>query len=535
MRPTSTLGIWLFLGVLWLSSLPLRPLFDPDEGRYAEIPREMVASGDWLTPHLNGLKYFEKPPLQYWATAAAYEIFGVHEWSARLWATLLAFLCVPMVYLFAARIGFTREAALVGAGLLAVNPYFALMGQLNLLDQGLTFFLCLAVFAFALAQRAQNAPATTRNYMLVTWAALGLAVLSKGIVAPVLTGGTLVLYMVICRDASPLKRLHLLAGLPLFLLITVPWFWLVQQRNPEFAQFFFVHEHFQRFVNHGKEHAEAWWYFVPILLISLLPVIWNVRRWRLEPAPVPRGFQVERFLLVWCAVVLVFFSLSSSKLASYIMPMMPPLAVLLARVTAAQASAFRRAKFTAMIFVVLGAIAFVVISRKQSGVLPSGTLGWALSACGLYGLALFYLKGVSDSDLEKRWVTLAATSIAAFQCLSMSYAASYPGRSGATLAAQLRPRLAPDTHLYAVNQYRHSLSWYLGREFRIYEYSGELAFGMQHADHAGPWDRAQFLAHWQAETRAMAVIASDVYPELQAAGLPGTIVARDARSIVVSR
>src|SRR5436190_24228463 len=127
-------GLWILLGVLWLANLPLRPLFDPDEGRYAEIPREMAASGDWTTPTLNGLKYFEKPPLQYWATAGLYTMFGVHDWTARLWASSLAFLCIPMVFVFARRITHARDTALIAAALLAINPYFALTGQLNLLD-----------------------------------------------------------------------------------------------------------------------------------------------------------------------------------------------------------------------------------------------------------------------------------------------------------------------------------------------------------------------------------------------------------------
>jgi 4-amino-4-deoxy-L-arabinose transferase-like glycosyltransferase len=534
MRSTSTLGIWLFLGVLWLASLPLRPLFDPDEGRYAEIPREMVVAGEWVTPHLNGLKYFEKPPLQYWTTAAAYEAFGVHDWSARLWATLLAFLCVPMVYLFASRIGMARDTALVAAALLAVNPYFVLLGQINLLDQGLTFFLCLAVFAFVLAQRAANSAATIRNWMLLTWAAVALAVLSKGIVALVLTGGTLALYMLICRDISPLRRLHVLVGLPLFLAITVPWFWLVQQRNPEFAQYFFIHEHFQRFINHGKEHAEAWWYFVPILLLSQLPWLWNARRWRLEPAPQPRVFHTERFLLVWCAVVFVFFSLSSSKLASYIMPMMPALAVLLARATVTQGNAFKRALITSMTLMAVAALTFVVVGWKQTAVVSAGALGWALGALAVCGMSLFYLKGVADADVKKRWLTLAATSIAGFQCLSLCYTGAFPYRSGAELATVMRPHIDADTELFFVGQYRHSLGWYLQRPFHMYDYAGELAFGMEHG---GAWygNRAQFLERWRAETKGLAVFSLDAYEDLQATGMPGRIVARDARSIVVSR
>jgi len=302
MRRPTTLGLWMFLGILWLANLPIRPLFDPDEGRYAEIPREMVASGDWVTPRLNGLRYFEKPPLQYWATAALYMVFGVHEWTARLWSASLAFLCIPMVFAFARRIGYSPETAVIAAALLAVNPYFALMGQLNLLDQGFTFFLSAAVFSFVIAQRESLEPRRSRTWMLLTWTSLALAILSKGIVTLVLAGATLGLYMIVTRDASRLRRLNLALGIPLMLLIAVPWFWAVQSRNPDFLQFFFVHEHLQRYFTTVHERVQPFWFFFPIVLLALLPLIGNWRSWRLadiESAKAPGEFRAEIFLLLW--------------------------------------------------------------------------------------------------------------------------------------------------------------------------------------------------------------------------------------------
>jgi 4-amino-4-deoxy-L-arabinose transferase-like glycosyltransferase len=371
--------------------------------------------------------------------------------------------------------------------------------------------------------------------MLVTWISLALAVLSKGIVAPVLTGGTLVLYMLISRDASPLRRMQFVLGVPLFLAITVPWFLLVQARNPEFAQFFFIHEHFQRFVNNGTEHIEAWWYFLVIVLIALLPVIWNARHWRPAPANVAGEFRVERFLFIWCAVVLVFFSMSSSKLASYVMPLMPAAAVLLARVTAAQATAYRRALITLLIVLVIAAIGIVASGRK-AGSLPTTALVWAGAVPVLCAALLLYQWKGGSSELGRRWITLGAAGIASIQCLSLCYAAVYPGRSTHKVVDEIAGLITPDTHLYGVAQYRQSLGWYLRREIELYNYHGELAFGMQHAGPgAWPRDRGQFLVLWRQESKAIAFIDKDIYPDLHANGMPGRIVASDARSIVVSR
>jgi len=261
---------WIVLAAAWFATTPLRPMLDPDEGRYAEIPREMLASGDWITPRFDGLKYFEKPPLQYWATAAVYAGAGQSEWSSRLWSVGLAFGCLALTFAWT-RALFGGGAALAALTALAVSPYFLIVGHLNLLDAGLTFFLTAAVLSFTRAQTAVPGSSAERNWMLTAWAAAALAVLSKGIVVGVLTGSALIVYTLIARDVRPWRRLHVAAGLPLFIVLTCPWFIAVSMRNPGFASFFFVHEHFTRFLTTVHQRVEPWWYFLPLLLLGVLP------------------------------------------------------------------------------------------------------------------------------------------------------------------------------------------------------------------------------------------------------------------------
>ncbi len=312
----------------WFGSLDYRKLIKPDEGRYAELAREMAVSGDWLTPRLNGIKYFEKPPLQYWATAAAYKAFGANEWTARLWAGLTGFLGILLAG-FAGRRLFGPQAGVLAAATLASSLLYLAMGHMNTLDMGLGFFLELAVFGFLLAQ---TSPDSGRRWMLIAWTGLALAVLSKGIVALVLTGGTLVLYSLLTRDVSPWRKFEFARGLPLFLLIVAPWFVAVSLANPEFPRFFFIHEHFERFLTSVHRRYQPAWYFVPIFLLGALP--WTTlalqsaaQAWSRRTATT---FQPRRFLLLWCLVVFTFFSVSSSKLPSYILPLFPALALLLA-------------------------------------------------------------------------------------------------------------------------------------------------------------------------------------------------------------
>src|SRR5712691_3837058 len=350
LRMTSRLGLWLLLAVFtagWFCNLGYRHLFKPDEGRYAEIPREMAASGDWLTPRLNGFKYFEKPALQYWATAAAFGAFGQNEWAARLWPGLAGFFGVLLVFWTGNRL-FGPPIGLYGALVAASSAMYVLIGHFLSLDMALAFFMSASVFAIALAQRDESGDDERRRWMLLAWAAAALAVLSKGLVGIVLPAGAVVLYVLIERDRERWARLHLLPGGLLFLAITAPWFVAVSLANPEFFRFFFIHEHVERFLTREHDRYEPAWYFVPVLLlgivpwiVSLFPALWSA--WARSPGA---RFQPRRFLFLWCAVVFAFFSASSSKLGSYILPMFPALALLVghylvtagARIAVAQAA-----------------------------------------------------------------------------------------------------------------------------------------------------------------------------------------------------
>ncbi|MCB1964850.1 MAG: glycosyltransferase family 39 protein, partial [Candidatus Accumulibacter sp.] len=233
------------LAAVWFGTLDQRALVRPDEGRYAEIPREMVASGDWVTPRVNDFKYFEKPALQYWATAAGYTAFGESEWTARLWPALTGFLSVLLAWWTGRRL-WGPAAGHLAAAILGSSLLFVVLGHLITLDMGLSFFLQVAWTAFLFAQ--QDERSVSRRWMLLAWGAAALAVLSKGLVALVLIGAALVGYTLINRDLSPWRRLAPLSGLALFLLIAAPWFIAVSLANPEFPRFFFIHEHFERFL-----------------------------------------------------------------------------------------------------------------------------------------------------------------------------------------------------------------------------------------------------------------------------------------------
>ena len=530
--------LWLLLALAWGASLQVRPMLDPDEGRYAEIPREMLASGDWVTPRFNDLKYFEKPPLQYWATAAIYAVFGLDEWSSRLWSVGLAFACLALVFAWTGRL-FGPDSALGALTALGVSPYFLVVGHLNLLDGAFTFWLTAAVLAFTLAQGTPPRSSTERNWMLAAWVLAALAVLSKGIVVLVLAGGTLILYTLLQRDLITWRRLHALPGLALFLLITAPWFVAVSLRNPSFPGFFFVHEHFARFLTTVHQRVEPWWFFLPLLLAAVMPWLAPLARgargaWE-EGAPgAPAGpFRPRRFLLLYATLTLVFFSVSGSKLAPYILPMVPVLAALAGAATRDPERLARHAARVGAGFVLLVAAGLLVYSARRNSFVPREALTWAFAASLVSLAALAARPLLRGRRLPTVVVTVAAASLA-WQFLLCEYTVIPPSRSARNLVDAVRPFIDTHTALYSVGQYRETISPYLGRTLQLAGYEGELRFGLDE-EPARRLSTAQFAARWSAGGPAVAFFDPGVWDTWRRRGLPGRVIAADNYTVAVSR
>ena len=523
-------SVWVILALAWFATLAWRPLLEPDESRYAEIPREMVQSGDWATPRLNGLKYFEKPPLQYWATAAAYSLFGTQEWTARLWSCALAFLCIPLAYAFARYLYGNGPEAITAATVLAVNPYFAIIGQLNVLDSGFCFFMVASLFSLTRARTCEPQSRRELGWMAVASASLALAVLSKGIAALVLIGGALAVHMLLTRDLRHWRRWHLPVTIPLFLAITVPWFIVVSRRNPEFLQFFFIHEHFQRFLTDEADREGPWWFFIPWLLFALLPwlvPLWGARgplRWR---RPTDDVGIARAMLWSWCGFVMFFFSISHSKLPTYILPMMPALAVLLAPCLVKRAASVSIAAWTAGGLLVLAAIGLVIGARHKVGEIPAALLVWSVVGAGV-GIA-------AALGARKSWIAAALGCVLGFQALMMAYSNFPPVRNSKSLVAVARPSIGPDTQLFSVNQYRQGVAPYLGRTLRMVMFRGELAFGIEQEGAGFIPTLEQFIEQWRVATDAVAFVDPATFRDLRAREVPMRLVVQDGRSVVVAR
>jgi 4-amino-4-deoxy-L-arabinose transferase-like glycosyltransferase len=316
--------------VLYLGRLGGFPLQDPDEGRYAEIPREMVESGDWLTPRLNYVKYYEKPPLFYWLVAAAFTAFGTEEWAGRLIPALAGLATIAMTFALG-RAALGSRAAWISAAVLATSPLFFGLSQAMLIDMALTACTTATLAAFWFAHRAADA-AAKRRWVLVVAASAGLGVLSKGLVAIVLPGAIAIAALLLWRDLATFRALVGWRPIALFLAIAAPWFVLVARAHPEFPYFIFVREHFERFAAEVG-HPEGPLYYFPVLLLGPLPwSLWAIalacsRAGRAAFGRIPG--EPRSFLAIWAAFIVVFFTAASSKLAPYVLPAFPALALLM--------------------------------------------------------------------------------------------------------------------------------------------------------------------------------------------------------------
>ena len=518
--------------VLWFGSLGYRKLIKSDEGRYAEIAREMAVTGDWVTPRLNGIKYFEKPPLQYWATAAAYMLFGQHEWTARLWSALTGLLGIALTW-WAGRRLFGPLAGAYAAIVLASSLMYVVLGHLNTLDMGLNLFLFTALIAFLRAQRDQATPRENALWMYAAWAAAGGAVLSKGIVGVLIPVATLLLYSLIQRDWRPWRRLHPIAGLPLFLVIAVPWFVVVSMRNPEFAWFFFVHEHWLRYTTTIHHRIEPWYYFIPVLAAGALPwtlvmleAVW--RAWK--PEPVAR-FQVRRFLVIWCAFVFVFFSISGSKMPSYLLPLLPAAALLMGwRLTSMRGTTLA---WQIAPLILLAALAIVALQFvKTSGTTPVEVIEaykrWLAAAAVLsIGTASYATWVARRGNVTRAVVVIGLSGLVSAQLIISGHESVSPSMSAYRTAQEVKPYLKPGVPFYSVSTYDQTLDFYLGRTVTLVQYRDEMDYGLQQEPQLAIATIDEWKRIWKQQPYALALVEKGLYRQLESEGFPMRLIAND--------
>jgi 4-amino-4-deoxy-L-arabinose transferase-like glycosyltransferase len=546
-RRILSVAVFLFVAGAWFGSLELRGLFVPDEGRYAEIPREMLATGDWITPRLNDLKYFEKPPLQYWMTAFSFRLFGEDEWTARLPAAMAGFFAMLMVGYTGYRLWGVRTGALAAAMLVGSWAYF-LASQYLTLDMTLSACLTFALCSFLLAQ-SEKRVAHRNAWMVTAWLAAALAVLSKGLIGVVLPAMTLLAYVVLRRETVLFRRLNPIVGGALFLLVALPWFVAVQLRNPEFFQFFFIHEHFQRFAESGHNRPGPWWYYVPIMIVGLMPwtpaLVKEGLNWCKEHRHRSGGFSAELFCVLWAGVIVIFFSVARSKLPAYILPALPAIALVFANRIQTRGPNSLKWSAWGMLVVGIGLIGLIVLLPRFRKFALLGddavsNIPWLYCAA-----SVLIVSGVGTiwALRSKRHLTaimlLVASTIGSWNVVFGFLHAADANFSSERLIESLSGHRKPyhsNIPFYSLSQFDPSVPFYLGRTLTLVNTRGELSPGIDAEPYKFIPTMEQFEKIWLAqEGQAYAIMQPETLVYLRQRGLPTVELQSDGHLVVIGR
>jgi 4-amino-4-deoxy-L-arabinose transferase-like glycosyltransferase len=536
-RRKDLLFLTVLFGIAFFLLLGHFALIEPDEGRYAEIPREMLERGDFITPVLNYVKYFEKPVLLYWLNAISFFVFGQNEFAARFPSALAGLLTVLLTY-HTGRTLFGRREGMMAALILGSSVGFLVQGRYNIIDMTLTFCMTATLACFIMAVQAEVRWQGRYYYLMYFFAAL--TVLAKGLIGIVLPGFIIAGYILLSRRWSILREMRLVTGTLLFLLIAAPWFVLVSLKNPEFARFFFIHEHFERFLTKVHKRYEPPWFFIPVLIGCMLP--WSfffpsaaLSAWRERRST---GADALLFLALWVILIFGFFSASNSKLIPYILPVFPALALLTGRAFAIAA------ELPGRVFAVTVPVLGAVLCIMGAGLLLYPHLvehaELSVVACTVGGV-LFGAEGVILLAGMKRFtaVTLFVTLFLFSMVIEVVMPPFLLGkfveeRSSKKLGLIARTHMTPDTTIVSIG-YDHTLTFYTGRRVVILGGPGELEFGSKQGDQSA-WfiGLPEFTALWKGPSPVLFSIDQELLPYFTSILGPHRILGQQGRKLLIS-
>jgi 4-amino-4-deoxy-L-arabinose transferase len=503
------------IAACYVAVIAVRPLVAPDEFRYAEVPREMIASGDWIVPRLDGVLYFEKPPLGYWLTALSIRAFGENSFAVRLPFALTTLLTGAIVYALARRFGSRSAAAPVAAIGFLTSAEVAIVGTAAVLDA--LFSLCVTAALAALFVASEQRPGAARqSWLAMSGAACGAAFLTKGFLAFAIPIAVAVPYLVWSRRTRDLLRLP---WTPLFvaLAIAAPWSIAIARAQPDFWHQFIFNEHLRRFAGSDAQHAAPFWYFVPVVVVGALPwisLLVDVVRHRAAIV----GSPLSRFCMCWFVAPLVIFSASSGKLATYALPCFPPLFILLVEAVVAlpRPRLARHLGWIAGIAAVLGAVAAVVLLvlpfgltafySEDAGAIRVLGVGVALLAVSIAALAL------RRADAMQRATAIAAAASLGYVVAALAFPTGNVPKMPERWLEQREGAIPPDAIVAADRNFLHAVSWELRRaDVIVLGGRGELGYGLAQPDQHGRTIQVHQLAELirdPARTRSVVVIGS---------------------------
>lgn len=503
----------LLYGVL----LGTRPLNTPDEGRYAEVAREMLVSGNYITPQLDQVTFLDKPPLVYWLTAGSLHVVGINNWAVRLIPALFAWLGCLAAYVTARQLYSRRAAWLTALMQATALLYFSLAHYLNM-DLAVAVLIGISLQSFLLGVKATRG---NRWYFYIAYLSSAAAVLTKGmigIVFPIMIIGS---WMLICRQWRVLKKMYLPTGLVLFLLAALPWYFAVQQQSPEFWHYFFVYEQFTRFTGQQFNNPAPFWYYLPVIILGFYP--WSV--WLL-PALKQAWQQGKQhneniFLLLWVGLITVFFSIPAAKISSYLLPIFPALALITGNYVAQQWQQTTAWRWPIWIVAlgncILAAACFYLARHDIFGVdFTKAALSLNIMAAALLvgSVMMLWFK-------HSLWrMTSLVITIVAIAWLGLTVIPAALQDSVYPLTQKLTPIIRASDRVVSYHSYYQDLPFYLQRKITVVanwndkglittdDSLGQLAWDKQYTPASKAWliDEKTFWQAWHAPQRMFVLL-----------------------------
>jgi len=514
--------LWLVLvfGLLYGFRLGSYPLDNPDEGRNTEIPREMIATGDWVTPRLNGVNYFEKPPLMYWAVGGSMKLFGLNEWASRAVPALFALGGILLTYAAARRL-YGRNAGLISATVLGTGLLYFGTGRFLVLDMPVSVLMGATLFCFILA--LEEPPGTRRRWLFYgLYASAGLATLTKGFIGFLVTGAVMFLWLLIFNQWKRLRPLYLPSGAALFLLIAAPWHVLAAMHNETWAHRYIYFEHWARFTTTEHGRFQPWHYFIWILLGGLFPwmaFLWPAVRDAVRGGWAKRGENATAwFFVTWVAFIFLFFTKSQSKLPAYILPVFPALAVLIGRWLAgvmADPAGLRRLRWSLRGFSFASGLlaAALIVTVMRPGLIihdPAQAAALRIPAMGL--ATILILGGVNVPILARLRGSRAAVAgmavTAALFLGGLTFAVPDIYKPGTKeLALLVKAQVQPGDRVMHYFDFFHDFTFYAERTVDVVAAKGELELEEDAVARASGrfMSEAEFRARWMQPGRIYVV------------------------------
>ena len=535
--PNSLLVI-LMVGSIFSVCLGAYPLINPDEGRYAEISWEILISNDYLTPHLNGIVFLDKPILFYWLDALFIKLFGINEWAVRLGPALFGTLGCLFIYT-AGRNLYKPRVGLIAALILATSPlYFAFAHYVNM-DLAVAVLISGCLWSFLIA--LNKASGWQRDiFLILFYLFAGLAVLTKGLIGIVLPAMVIGLWIILLNRWSILKKIRLGLGISIFMAITLPWYLLVQHANSNFFNYFFVEQQFSRYLTNHFNAKQPFWFYLPIILVGILP--WGIFLIQSSKKIITDLWQkrhlksIEFFLLIWICSIILFFSIPSSKLIGYILPIYPALILLISLyINNNWDKKLSRSTYYALVALFIATILAALVVVVINWTVLKFPMSLRIIVIAASPTIVILLVGISISllianryQLKQVFISLLITMILSLWS-GIGSMANLSLPSVKLLAMTLKPSLTASDQVLAYHMYYNDLPFYLQRRVGIVNdwqninkhsadnWQRELWYGWKN-QHSLPLliNEQDFLHAWNSKQRLFLFAPYDRYTIIQA-------------------